>query len=303
MPVESPSPRSRAYRLGREEDVGKGVRRMARGRVDVALENLGTARSEDFATGVHEARKNLKKLRSLLRLVRKGIAEAHYREANTSFRDAGRSLSGARDAEVKLLTLAALEERFPGELPEETVDPLRAALEAERPGNASAADLLALERAEQKIRGVRAGIARWQIEGEESLIAKGVERTYRRGRKTLAKVRKDPTDHNVHEWRKRVKDLWYDLRIVEEADPEAVRARADLAHDVSDRIGDHHDLAILAEDIGERPEGIGERKSREALIARIGERQSELAEEAIGLGKKLYAKKPKKFLRRIGLRD
>ena len=301
--MNSPSPRSRAYRLGREEDVEKGIRRIARGRVDDALERLEAARTDDFATGVHEARKNLKKLRSLLRLVRKGLGEAGYREASSQFREAARSLSGARDAEVKLQTLTALEERFPGELPDATLDPLRAALEAERPGNASAADLLALERAEQKIRSGRAGIARWQIDGGPKLISKGVERSYRRGRKMLAKVREDPTDHNVHEWRKRVKDLWYELRIVEESEPEVVKVQADLAHDVSTLIGDHHDLAILAEDVAARPEGLGGREERDALIARIDKRQSELVEEAIGLGKKLYAKKPKKFLRRIGLRD
>ena len=274
---------------------------MARGRVDDALERLDGARSEDLAKGVHDARKNLKKLRSLLRLVRKGIGEAQFREANRNYREAARSLSGARDAEVKLQTLAALEERFPGKLPGDTVDPLRAALEAERPRKPSAADLAALERAEQKIKQSRTDIARWEIEGDTELIVKGFARTYRRGRKLLAQARRDPTDHNVHEWRKRVKDLWYALRIIEEWDPEAVRARADLAHDVSDLIGDHHDLAILAEDVAARPEGLGGRKERDALIARIHERQAELVEEAIGLGKELYAKKPKKFLKRVGL--
>lgn len=301
--MDSPSARSRAYRLGRQEDVEKGVRRIARGRVDDALERLDTARSENFAKGVHEARKDLKKLRSLLRLVRKGIGEATYSEASTVYRDAGRSLSGARDAEVKQQTLKALEERFPGKLPQAAVGPLQGALEAERPRDPSAADFAALERAEQEIRRGRAGIAGWRVEGGTELIAKGLGRSYRRGRKGLSQVRKDPTDHNVHEWRKRVKDLWYGLRIVEESEPETVRALADLAHEVSDLIGDHHDLAVLAEDVASRPAGLGGREERDALIARIRERQDELVEEAIRLGRRLYAKKPKKFLRRIGLRD
>ena len=275
---------------------------MARGRVDDALERLDSGRREDFAKGVHEARKDLKKLRSLLRLTRKGIGEARFHEANKHFREAARSLSGARDAEVKLRTLEALEERFPESLPKQTLDPLRAALEAERPRKTSAADLAALERAEQKIRLGRSAIAGWEVDGGPELIAKGVGRTYRRGRKMLAEVRKDPTDHRVHEWRKRVKDLWYELRIIEEWSPEAVRSRADLAHDVSDLIGDHHDLALLAEDVGSRPEGLGGRNERDELIARVRERQDELVEEAIDLGKKLYAKKPKKFLKLVGLR-
>jgi CHAD domain-containing protein len=302
--MSPPSPRSRVYRLGEGEDVAKGVRRMARGRADDALDRLDAARREDFAKGVHEARKDIKKLRALLRLVRDALGEGRFRRESHRFRDAGRTLAGARDAEVKLQTLAALEERSPEKLPDEAAEPLRGALEAERPGAASAADLEALERAAGMIREGRRGIASWRLEGANmELIEAGLRRSYRRGRKLLRAVRADPTDHNVHEWRKRVKDLWYGLRIIVLIGSDEVGGRAELAHDVSNLIGDHHDLAVLAEDIAARTDGLGGEKARAALIARIRKRQEELVEEAIGAGDLLYDKKPKKFLRHVGLRD
>jgi CHAD domain-containing protein len=301
--MSPPSPRSRAYRLGEGEDIAKGVRRMALGRADDALDRLDAARREDFAKGVHEARKDLKKLRSLLRLVRDELGQGRFRQESHRFRDAGRTLAGARDAEVKLQTLAALEERFPEKLPQDAVEPLREALEAERPGAASVANIQALERAAGLIREGRKGIASWRLEGADmELVEAGLRRSYRRGRKLLHAVEADPSDHNVHEWRKRVKDLWYGLRIIGLIGSDEVGGRADLAHDVSDLIGDHHDLAVLAEDIAVRRDGLGGEKARAALIARIRKRQDELVEEATDAGRRLYEKKPKKFLRQVGLR-
>jgi hypothetical protein len=66
----------------------------------------------DLNPAVHEARKDLKKLRAVLRLVRDDLGDAVYRSENVRFRDAGRMLSGARDAHVRVETLAALRERF-----------------------------------------------------------------------------------------------------------------------------------------------------------------------------------------------
>ncbi|MBA2240994.1 MAG: CHAD domain-containing protein, partial [Solirubrobacterales bacterium] len=97
----------RKYRFRSDEGLGEAARRVATGRVESALEQLRrTSASDDEATAeaVHEARKDLKKTRSVLRLVREGLERERYREQNARLRDAGRGLAGARDAEVKLAT-------------------------------------------------------------------------------------------------------------------------------------------------------------------------------------------------------
>jgi len=48
--------------------------------------------------------------------------------------------------------------------------------------------------------------------GGWSAVAPGVECSYRSGRKALVTIRRDPADESFHEWRKRVKDLWYQVR-------------------------------------------------------------------------------------------
>src|SRR5262245_17059572 len=117
-----------AYRLGKDEPVGDGIRRIARAQLDGARDDLVRTPKRKLGEGVHEARKRVKRLRAALRLARGGLAEDVYARENAGFRDTGARLSGARDAEVMLETLDAVNERFADELPEERVAALRAAL-------------------------------------------------------------------------------------------------------------------------------------------------------------------------------
>ena len=84
--------RSRAYRLKRKESPAKGVRRVAVGRAEHAVEQLCDGES-DPAKAVHTARKDTKKLRSVLRLVRDSLGDSRYRRENDRFRDAARNLA------------------------------------------------------------------------------------------------------------------------------------------------------------------------------------------------------------------
>ena len=143
------------------------------------------------------------------------------------------------------------------------------------------------------------GVAEWPLhEVEWSVIGPGLKRSYRRGRNRFRDVRAEVSDEGVHEWRKRVKDLWYHLRLVRNAKKSVLGEAADEAHELSDLLGDHHDLAVLRDDAVERRELFGD-GDLESLIASISERQDELAANAISLGERFYARKPKAFERRL----
>ncbi len=291
---------SRSYRLKRGEGAKQGVRRIAAERTEHALEQLDCARNGSFATGVHEARKDLKKLRSLLRLSRDSLGEKVYRRENERYRCAARRLSGARDAEVKLQTLSSLEERF-GD-PEGGIAGLRGALAQERPDEPQGEHLDQLESASAEIAAGRNEIPEWKMKrGGWDLLEPGLRRSYRRGRKGMGRTRDDPSDENVHEWRKRVKDLWYHLRIVQEARPDVLGEIADRSHELSDLLGDHHDLAVLADEVRAREEAFEEVTQRAALLSAIRRRQGQLVADAFEIGEPLYAEKPKAFSRRIEL--
>ncbi len=290
---------ARRYRLHDDEDPAEGIRRVARGRIETAVEQLRHEAGEDLATAVHDTRKDMKKLRSLLRLVRDDLGGKRYREESARYRDAARLLSGARDAEVKLKTLAALLEHYPDEAP--PVVALQEALEEERDrlaGEAEDPDVRErLEEAAEAIEEGGAHVGAWELDTKGfDLMRPGLEREYRRGRGALRAVRKDPSAEAVHEWRKRVKDLWYHLRLLQGVWPATMGAAADEAHALSDLLGDHHDLSVLIDDAREQaPDDPGL-----AELAGLAERrQEEVLAEAFPIGDRLYAEKPGRFGERL----
>jgi CHAD domain-containing protein len=270
---------AKAFRLKQDEAVSDGIRRIARGRIDDAIEALADPREET----VHEARKDMKKLRALLRLVRGEIGSKVYRRENAFFRDVARELAGVRDADVMLATLAGLEERYDAE-----VGPVRQAVEAHRLRVAGGSRGRAAEAATAMLREARARVEEWPLERDGfEVVEGGLRRTYRGGRRGWRAALKEPSTENLHEWRKRVKDLWYHCSILEESWKPVMRALGDEAHELSDRLGDDHDLAVLLE------------FGAEGLEELIATRRRELQEEAFAYGARLYADKPKAFVRRI----
>ena len=287
---------SRAYRLNQGERVKQGVRRIARGRAQNVIDALQSPDAE----AVHEARKDLKKLRSLLRLVRTGLGKRFYRTENRRFRDAGARLSVARDAEVKLQTLAALRSRFPDDLDGNALEGYAKVLEQERRLAGESLDSGAVSETLDEVTLGRNRVSGWKLKARGwELVGPGLARSYRRGRKRMRDVVEAPTDAAVHEWRKRVKDLWYQLRVVRDAWPQVIEATADQAHELTELLGDHHDLAVIAADVRGRPELFGHREGADALLGVAARRQDELLGDAIELGRRLYAEKPKDFERRF----
>jgi hypothetical protein len=283
----------RRYRLRRGEEPASEVKRVACGRMESALEHLRVQSPKDPAPAIHEARKDLKKVRSLLRLVRDEIGDDLYRRENSRFRRAGRLLSGPRDAQVKLETLEALGERFAAEASGHDWRAYASALRAEAEPGPGLGDRI--ERAAGEIEIGRMAVEGWSLETEGwGLVRRGLRRGYRRGRKRFAESASKPSDEAVHEWRKRAKDLWYHLRLLRDAKPKRIGKEADRAHDLSDLLGDHHDLAVLREDARSRSRLLGP-GSIELLSTLIERRQRELLGEALSLGERVYAEKPRSF--------
>lgn len=294
-PIRRPvRPGARAYRLGRSEPTGSGLRRIASGRLEHALDQLreGEGRPE----AVHEARKDLKKLRAVARLLRSRLGDQLYRSENEAFRDTGRLLSGARDAQVRLETLEHLVGS--GAVSAESVAEYRRRLEAERAAQADRGD--AEERAATRIARAAERVRGWPVEGDGwEVVEKGLARSYRRGRARMNDAFADPSVERLHEWRKRVKDLWYHLRILAPAWPAILEPLAEEAHLLSEQLGDDHDLAMLALSAREHVEAFVDPADLDQLIGAIELRRAELQSRAASLGLRLYADDPGAFVHRL----
>ena len=147
---------SRSYRLKTKEAPAEGLRRIALGRTEKAVERLDGVEGDELAAAIHGARKDLKKLRGALRLVRFELGKKKFKAESRRYRDAGRLLSGSRDAEVKLETLAHLHQRSP-HLPGEAVERWEGMLETERDELAAAARETATGRSPAAIEAIEKG--------------------------------------------------------------------------------------------------------------------------------------------------
>jgi CHAD domain-containing protein len=267
-----------AYRLKLNDGVAKSLRAVGRDQLEKAAEGL--AEGADPVEAVHDARKRLKKARSALRLARPGMPKSKYRAENRMLRDAGRALSGARDADVLVETVEKLGEHFSVayKLTRNRLSS-RPRPELEPAGHAGT------------LRALAASSGRWAIEGD--VLVAGIRRTYTRGRDAFELADRDPTAEHLHEWRKRVKDLWYQQRLLQQAWPGVLQAEAAETKTLSKLLGDDHDLAVL----DERLEQDGDPQDLRELIDR---RRAELLEAIRALGRRVYAEKPKAFARRLG---
>jgi CHAD domain-containing protein len=289
--------RSRAYGFEKGESVPDGVRRIALGRLDHALEELRGKADSSPSESVHEARKDMKKLRGLLRLTREELGTACYRRENATFRGAGRLLSDVRDADVMVESVDMLAELYPGVIAEEASAGLRKARAGEEGDEART---VAAAQAVELLEGAWDRVDDWPLEREGfEALEGGLRRSYGRGRKAFHHARAEPGDETLHEWRKRSKDLWYHHQLLQNAWPEALGPLADQAHELSDRLGDDHDLAMLAAWSKDHAAEAGGLYALQSLLDMILRRRGELQAEAFELGERLYAERPKAFARRF----
>jgi len=278
----------RAYRLNAGEPLPQGIARVANGRIGHALAELRGKSDSTPVEAVHEARKDLKKLRALLRMTRGELGDASFRRENLCFRDAGRELAGVRDSDVMLDTLKALD------IPAGMEWELRKTIQGHRAQNGGDARRTATTGVVAILREARRRVNDWPLERHSfDALREGLERTYRHGRRDFRAAQGDPTVEALHEWRKRVKDLWYQHTLLRELWPPVMQAVGNEAHQLANRLGDDHDLAMLADWVREHAAAEPE------FFDAVASRRSELQAEAMALGERLYADKPGPYVRRL----
>ncbi|HTA13577.1 MAG TPA: CHAD domain-containing protein [Solirubrobacteraceae bacterium] len=253
----------------------------------------------DQAKLVHEARKAIKRMRALARLLSCELGEQEFKRVNGSLRGAAQRLGGARDAEVRLATLERLIRRHPKALASEGVEQLRLRLEQEREQQPPhRQDVL------EDIADMRRELARWNlVDVGFPALAPGLQRIYREGRHRYKRVRRghghEATD--MHDWRKRVKALYYALDMLGGGKSKGTRRSTRRASRLGDLLGEEHDLWMLAVYLQERPEALGaDGSARSALLRSIARRRKRLRKRALKLGARLYKRRSAAFTRGVG---
>jgi CHAD domain-containing protein len=305
------------FRFEHHETPIDGTKRIAAERLDKAIAVAKTPRPG--AEDIHEIRKDLKSLRALLQVMRGHLARSTRDQENLIFRDAGRVLSKRRDAEVLLETLATLygtPQKPKGEAARPAgravIERIRQDFEADAHRSLSNSDL---QKVAAWLSEVRARTETWDIRngsngtaGEYMFVGPGLEHTYRRGRQQLKIVEtigiENATDELWHEIRKRAKALGYQLRLLRKVWPSAVHAWVEALDDLTENLGDDHDLALVRQRIVQLPFQNSDTEKmvmvRQALLRVIDRRRRRLKAAALFLARMIYVEKPARFANRFG---
>jgi CHAD domain-containing protein len=289
--------------LKKKESAGQGLRRVAKMEIEEALD-LAERKGGDPDEKVHELRKHLKKFRAVVRLARDELGEKVYRRENDSARDLGRRLAPVRDSDVLVQALDGLKKEYEDDFEWDRARAIRSRLAGRQ--RAAVARLKrgrALSTIAKELETLRRRTRKWALrrEGYDG-VESGVRRAYRRGREGEATAFDSREDADFHEWRKRAKDLRYHVELLAPVWPEGMRAEETTLHDLTDALGDDHDLAELRRMLMTARTLARSRKdsaAAAALVEMIDRRRAELQSQARPLGDRVYAEKPRDFSRRI----
>jgi CHAD domain-containing protein len=289
-----------AYQLERGESVISGLKRVVREEIESAGAHLSGKKKATRDESIHDARKSLKKVRATLRLVRGEMGES-YRRENARLRDIAARLSEFRDAFAIIGTFDDLKNKFKDERAGTKLRSVRAGLVKRRNESDRGEELgVVLNAAAAALAKASKRVKRWPLEtdGYEA-IARGLEETYRNGREALVRARKDPSAENFHQLRKRVKDHWYHVRLLEGLWTEVMGAYEKSLKDLEDWLGNDHNLTVLRDKIAAEPAFFGKEKAIELTFDLIARYQKELRANAVPLAERIYEEKPREFTRRM----
>ncbi|MEJ2310520.1 MAG: CHAD domain-containing protein [Gammaproteobacteria bacterium] len=290
------------FRFESRTSAADNIRRVACEQIALARDNLSDPPDDDVHNGIHEARKSFKRLRGLLRMARPALGKARYKRENVRFRDAGRALSAARDAQALVESVDMLEKAYGLQVDFTRMRPLRDRLTAHREElEKETSDL------ENHVREVLSMLDEAYREVENwpladvgcGDLARGVKRVYKRASKgwKQALKRQDPVE--MHDWRKRAKYLRYHFQMFKGLDSDRAAPWHQGFKELSDLLGDHHDLKVLCDvldDMGDT--GLDPVAECEFRVL-LREQQDALYRDARELGTKLFDDKPGKMRKRV----
>lgn len=304
-----------SFVLDVSEPLSAGLQRVTVEQFDRSIELL--EHGVDVDAAVHEARKAMKRLRAVLRLVRSEIGEKAYRTENVILRDTARLLAPLRDGQVMAASVGRLRDGFAGQLAPDALAELEESLwrRHQLRHDRTLSDEALFPVVIGTLRAARSRYAAWPIEGAGTTdpygrkpipnryrsIGPGLSRTYGRGRREMDLAANEPTAHHFHQWRKRVKYLRHQVEVLDPLWPEMMSAYARSLDDLGELLGDEHDLAVLVELLA-TDRSLTASPAEVALAGALAEyRRRYLQQAALVLGARVYAESADRFTKRVGM--
>src|SRR6266704_228831 len=129
----------------------------------------------------------------------------------------------------------------------------------------------ALSQVADTLQEVEKRVKAWPLETDGfEAIRPGLKTTFRQAKQRLAFARKHRAPEDFHEWRKRLKDHWYHVRLLENLWTDVMEGYEKSLKDVETWLGDDHNLVVLGGALLSDPEFRGRDKEVELCLNLVG---------------------------------
>lgn len=286
-----------AYRIRPDRPFTGELRKAAAGELERAIA-LITEQPEGLHEAIHQARRKLKRVRALYRLVAEDAKDFQKHE-NARLRETAHALSLVRDATALIETAAYLEDHALNAEEREALAHARTALtvrrdtmavgEADLPQKASAA----VEACREAIHALDELSFDDRRQATAKRIARGWRSNLARAREAVEACRTDAHEEVFHELRKCAQDYSMHLALLRDLWPSAMVAKLAGAKALVTVLGHEHDLALLVALLDREPDVLNGGAELAHLLGAVIRQQQALRREALEIAEHLFADPPK----------
>jgi CHAD domain-containing protein len=287
-----------AFRLKQGASISREIRRIVLKQLELAISELHTVGDPQSDDAVHDARRRVKKIRAIIRLVRP-VLDKTYRVVDRDLSTVSRLLAPVADGRGIIETLTEIEQRYPTVMSKRTLAAasagvLRNGARADR--HAQAGGILKI--AAGTLRSERSRVKRWHIRREGfRAIAPGLENSYRRARRMMIATWSKPKPSNFHTWRRYVKDHWFHIRLLEGRCGNHLLSYEGRIEALDGILGEYHNV-ILLRDVLVTDASLPREEAARCLRV-VARYQRVLRRHAELLGARIYTERPGRFVRRV----
>jgi CHAD domain-containing protein len=287
-----------AFRLRHDEkSIPDGLRRLAAKQLRSAIDELERPEGSDDEA-VHQARTRVKKVRALLHVV-KADRGRHLSDSKRRLRAVNRHLSKLRDADATIEVLDKIRDANRHLMSEHAFARVRRMLSRQKQEAVRRARLdRSRAKAAKTIRTLQKSVKRWRQRHDGfGGLAAGLLTTHRRGRKAMARALKSQQGGDFHEWRKEIKTLWYELRLLEQCGT-GIQKDVRALDRAETMLGDDHNIVMMGErlngDTVSRPDA-----DLEKLRCAAERYQRDLRRQVVGLVRRIFRVSSRVYVQRI----
>lgn len=291
------------YRLDPAARFPDAVNRVAATQLGRAIEALET-RPAGLHEAIHEARKKLKRVRALFRLVAREQKDFRRTE-NERLKAMARSLSAVRDATALVEAVSWLADHAASDEEQEALERTREALVARR-DRVAAEDMDIEDRTQAAIRACHDAMAALDAVSfahaprkVARLLAKAWKKNLERAADARDACHQSSHSELFHGLRKAAQNHWMHLSLLRDLWPSAIAAKRTEVKRLVDLLGHEHDMSLLVELIDAEP-GLVDGEAQSHLIAAIIRRQQAVRAEALTLADSVFADAPEREAAVIG---